>query len=148
MKRNLKKHYEIENRENPSEQEKKEIDEYLTKLVRYLNKKEEYRHHDRDDLDYYGITDIESLLSDVDVDDYYKPLLVKTPFKEDEEDESGYRIGYKLYESRGDKDKISSAEQYLVKIKPYLRDLINEHKTPESVVWKTQLNYAHNFYFF
>ena len=140
MKRNLKKHYEIENRENPSEQEKKEIDEYLTKLVRYLNKKEEYRHHDRDDLDYYGITDIESLLSDVDVDDYYKPLLVKTAFKEDEEDESGYRIGYKLYESRGDKDKISSAEQYLVKIKPYLRDLINEHKTPESGEWKIQLN--------
>ena len=72
---------------------------------------------------------MESLFSDVDAGDYCKPILVKTAFKEGE---SCYRIGYKLYESRGDKDKISSAEQYLVKIKPYLRDLINEHKTPES----------------
>ena len=109
-------------------------------MIRYLNKKKEYRYHDRDDPDYYGIRDTESLVGDVDADDYYKPVLVKTAFKEDEEDESGYRIGYKLYESRGDKDKMSSVEQYLVKIKPYLRDLINEHKTPESVEWKIQLN--------
>ena len=120
------------------EQKKEEIDEYFTKLVRFLNKKEKYRYHDRDDLDYYWVRDIESLFSDVY--DYYKPILVKTAFKEDEEDESGYSIGYKLYESGGDKDKISSAEQYLVKIKPYLRDLINEHKTPESGEWKIQLN--------
>ena len=46
------------------------------------------------------------LITMVDVDDYYKPLLVETAFNEDEEDESGYRIGYKLYKSRGDKDKI------------------------------------------
>ena len=107
-------------------------------MIRFLNKKEEYRHHDRDDLDYYGIRNIESLFSDID--DYYKPILVKTAFKEDKEDESGYRIGYKLYESRGDKDKISSVEQYLVKIKPYLRDLINDHKTTESGEWKIQLD--------
>ena len=83
---------------------------------------------------------MESLFSDVDVDDYQKPLLVRTAFNAGKEDESGYRIGYKLYESRGDKDKISSAEQYLVRIKPYLRDLIIEHKTPESGEWKIQLN--------
>ena len=46
---------------------------------------------------------IESLFDDVDVDDYCKPILVKTAFKENKEDESGYKIGYKLYESRGDK---------------------------------------------
>ena len=85
------------------------------------------------------------LITMVDVDDYYKPLLVETAFKEDEEDESGYRIGYKLYKSRGDKDKISSAEKYLVKIKPCLRDLINEHKTPKSGVWKIQLNMHKSF---
>ena len=140
-----KKIYEIENRENLSEQEKEEINEYLTNLIRYLNKKEENRYHDRDDPDYYGIRDIERLLGDVDVGDSYKPILVKTAFKEDEEDESGYRIGYKLYESRGDKDKISSAEQYLVKIKPYLRDLINEHKKLESGEWKIQLNMHASF---
>ena len=65
--------------------------------------------------------------------------------KEDEQDESGYRIGYKSYESREVKNKISSAEQYLVNIKPYLRDLINEHKTPKSGEWKTQLNMYTSF---
>ena len=91
-----KRNYEIENRENLSEQEKEEINEYLTNLIRCLNKKEENRYHDRDDPDYYGIRYIERLLGDVD--DYYKPILVKTAFKEDEEDESGCMIGYKLYE--------------------------------------------------
>ena len=70
-----KRLYKIENRENLSEQEKEEIN----KLVRTLNKKEEYRHHDREDLDYYGIRDIENLFSDID--DYYKPILAKSSFK-------------------------------------------------------------------
>ena len=35
---------------------------------------------------------------------------------------------YKYYESRGDKDKKLSIEQYLDVIKPYLSDLINDHK--------------------
>ena len=78
-KENKKKLYEIEHKENLSEQEKKENDEYLTKLLRDLNKKEDHRHHDRDDPDYYGIRDIESLFSDID--DYYKPILVKSSFK-------------------------------------------------------------------
>ena len=103
-----KKIYEKEKRKNLSEQEKEEIYEYFSKLVRYLNKNEEHRYHERDDLDYYGIRDMESLFSDVDAGDYCKPILVKTAFKEGE---SCYRIGYKLYESRGDKDKISYAEQ-------------------------------------
>ena len=124
--------YDLENRENLSEQENEDINEYLIKLIKYLIKKEGNRYPDRDDLDYYGIRDIESLLCDVDIDDYYKPLIVKTAFKEDKEDESSYRIGYKLYDSQGNKDKLSSAKQSLFKIKPYLRDLINEHKTPES----------------
>ena len=38
-----KKIYGMENKENLSEQEKEEFDEYLTGLI--LNKKEEYRHH-------------------------------------------------------------------------------------------------------
>ena len=71
--------YEIEHKENLSEQEKEEIDEYFTKLVRTLNKIEECRHHDRDDLDYYGIRDIKNLFSDIY--DYYKPILVKSSFR-------------------------------------------------------------------
>ena len=42
-------------------------------------------------------------------DNYYKPILVKSSFNED----------YKVYESRGDKDKTLSIEQYLNKIIPY-----------------------------
>ena len=59
-------------------------------------KKETWRYHKRDDLDYYGIRDIENLFGNVDVDDddYYKPILVKSSFKNN----------YKYYESRGDKD--------------------------------------------
>ena len=47
-------------------------------------------------MDYYGIKDIENLFSNVFVDDdYYKPILIKSSFKDN----------YKYHESRGDKDK-------------------------------------------
>ena len=122
-----KKLYEIERNENLSEQEKEEIEEYLTKLVRNLKKKEEHRHHDCDDPDYYGLRDIERLFRKID--DYYKPILVKSPF----------RGNYKHYECRGHGDKNLFAEQYLEKIKPYLRVLINDNKTIESGDSKIQL---------
>ena len=60
-KENKKKLYEIEHKENLSEQEKEENDEYLTKLLRDLNKKEDNLHHDRDDPDYYGIRRLEKV---------------------------------------------------------------------------------------
>ena len=105
------------------------------KLVETLNKKEKYRYHDWDDLDYYGIRDIENLFSNVD--DYYKPILIKSSFKDN----------YKYYESRGDKDKKLSVKQYLYKIMPYLSDLINDHKAirNESKEWKIQINMHVNF---
>ena len=70
-------------------------------------------------------------------DDYYKPILVKRFFNE----------GYKEYESRGDKDKTLSIEQYLNKIIPYLKELINNHKAinNESNEWKIQLNMCIKF---
>ena len=52
-----KEPYEIENKKNLSKLEKEEIDEYLTKLVRVLDKNEKNRYYDRDDPDYYGIRD-------------------------------------------------------------------------------------------
>ena len=60
---------------------KKRLDN-LVKLVRNLDKKVKYQHQDRDNLDYYGIKDIENLFND-DVDDniYYKPILIDTSFK-------------------------------------------------------------------
>ena len=45
--------------------------------MRILDRKEKHRYHDHDDLDYYGISDIESLLDKVDEEDYYRPILAK-----------------------------------------------------------------------
>ena len=105
-------------------------------MVNTLNKKEEYKYHDCDNLDYYGIRGIENLFTndnDTDNDDnYYKLVLVETSFKN----------GYKYYESQGDKDKKLSVKQYLYKIIPYLSDLINDHKAirSNSNEWKIQKN--------
>ena len=50
--------YEIQNKENLSDKEKEKIYDNLVELVNTLNKKENYKYHDRDDLGYYGIRDI------------------------------------------------------------------------------------------
>ena len=62
------------------------------------------------------------MFDNVNDNDYYKPILVKSSFNE----------SYKYYKSRGDKDKKLSIEQYLDVIKPYLSDLINDHKAIET----------------
>ena len=121
--------YEIENNEDLSEAEKEENDEYLRKLVRNLNNKEKYSPYDRDDFDYYGIRDIENLFDEVSEEDYYKPILVKSSFKDH----------YKYYESKGDKEKRLSVRQYLNKILPNLYDLINYHRIARRV-WKIQIS--------
>ena len=95
--------YEIENKKSISDKEKEKICDNLVELVRTTDKKEKYKYHDRDDLDYHGIRDIENLFDADNNDDYYKPILVKSSFNEN----------YKYYESRGDKDKKLSTEQYL-----------------------------------
>ena len=119
-------------KQNLSDKEKEKI--YLVELTSALNKKEKYQYHDRDDLDYYGIKYIKNLCGiDVD-DDYYKLKLIRSSFKNN----------YKYYESRGDKDKNLSVNQYLYMIMLYLRELINDHKTDK---WKTQLN-MHEIKFF
>ena len=128
--------YEIENKTNLSNKEKEKIDYNLLELVNKLNKEEKYRYHDRDDLDYHGLRDIENVFDNID-DDYYKPILAKSSFDEN----------YKYYDSRGDKHKKLSIEQNLDIIKPYLSDLINENKAIEtsSNEWKIQINMHVNF---
>ena len=113
-----RKLYEIEKKENLSDKEKEKIYDDLVELVNTLNKKETYKYRDRDDLDYYGIRDIENLFDNDNDNDYYKPILVESSFKNN----------YKYYESRGDKDKKLSVKQYLYKIMSYFSDLINDHK--------------------
>ena len=81
-KKKLKRAFEIENKKNPSDKEKGKNYDNLVELVRTLDKKEKYKYHDLDDLDYYGIRDIENLFDNIDDDDYYKPIFVKSSFKE------------------------------------------------------------------
>ena len=103
-KKKIKKElYEIEKKQNLSDKEKKKIYDDLVKLVRTLDKKEKYKYNDRDDLDDNRITDIENLFDNDDNNDYYKPILVKSSFKNN----------YKYYESRGDKNKKLSVNQHL-----------------------------------
>ena len=85
--------YEIEKKQNLSDNEKEEIYDHLVELVNTLDKKEEHKHSDHDDLDYSGIRELENLFGHIDDDNYYKPVLVKSSFKRK----------YKYYESRVDK---------------------------------------------
>ena len=87
---------------NISEEEK----EYIRKLVRVLNDKEEHSLYDRDDLDYYGIIDIENFFDEASQEDYYKPIFAKR----------FHKGNYKHYESNGDIEKRLSVYQYLNKI--------------------------------
>ena len=52
---------------------------------------------------------------------YYKPIETKGAFNNN----------YIEYESRGDKDKNLSLEDYLNIVRSFLRDMINNHKTHE-----------------
>ena len=132
-----KEPYEIENKKNLSDKEKEKNYDNIVELVNKLNKKEKYKYHDRDDLDYHGIRDMENVFDDVDNDNYYKPMLFKSYFKEN----------YKYYENRGNKDKKLSVNQYPYKIMLYLSDLVNDHKAIEnnSNEWKIQINMHVNF---
>ena len=109
----------------------------LLELVNKLSQKGKYSYHDRDDLDYHGIRDIENVFDNIDDNDYYKPILINSSFDEN----------YKFYETKDNKDKKLSIEQYLDMIKPYLSDLINENKAIENNFneWKIQINMLVNF---
>ena len=81
-------------------------------------------------------------------EDYYEPIITKSAFNNN----------YIQYESGGNKDKNLSVEEYLDRIKPYLSDIINNHKTqgtwrihyPDNKTqseWKIQLAMEINFIF-
>ena len=108
--------YEIEKKNNLSANEKEKICNDLVKLTNTLDKEEKYKNINHDDLDYFGIRESEKLFGDIDNDDYYKPVLVKSSFKNN----------YQYYEIRGDKDKKLSIKQYLYMIMPGVADLINK----------------------
>ena len=66
-------------------------------------------------------------------EDYYKPIIVKGAFNNN----------YIQYESKGDKDKTLAISQYLNMIRPYLVDMVNDHKNQSE--WKIQLSADINF---
>ena len=69
----------------------------------------------------------------LDEKDYYKPIKIRNAFSNN----------YIEYESNADKDRTLSIEEYLDIIRPYLSNIINDHKTRGE--WKIQLAIATNF---
>ena len=128
--------YKIDKRKNLSNNEKEKIYDDLVKLANTLDKKEEHKHSDHDDLNYFGIRELENLFTNDDnnSDNYYKPVLIGSSFKN----------SYEYYEIRGDKDKESSIKQYFYTVMPGLTDLINKKKN-DRVECKIQLNMGVNF---
>ena len=106
--------------------------------------------YDYDDTEYKGIRDVKDLF-DLSIDeDYYKPIITNSAFNKN----------YIQYESKGNKDKILTINEYLDMIRPYLSDIINVHKTQgewkiysgNTIIkhetpseWKIQLTMAINF---
>ena len=111
---------------------KNRVNKKLIKHFKKLHDTKKSKYLDDDDAEYKGITDLELLFDEIDENDYYMPILVK----------SFYKDGYKKYESRGDINKSLSIEEYLDNIIPYLKELTNNHKAIEndSTEWKIQLN--------
>ena len=73
-----------------------------------------------------------NLFDEIDKD-YYKPTKTKTASKGN----------YIEYESKEGKDKNLSPKEYLDMIRPYLSDMINDHKTRRE--WEIQLTIQINF---
>ena len=118
--------YEIENEENLSRSKIKEIKQNLTELEKSIYNANKY--HDYDDIEYYRIRDIENLFGEIN-EVYYKPMKTIGSFDN--------KNNYIEYESKGDKDNKLSPKEYLDVIKPYLRDIINDHKTPKNLKFES-----------
>ena len=97
----------------------KNIDRYFEKLKSDLRKLQKYQDNITYGLDY--------LFNEVNEEDYYEPKEIRSAFDG----------GYTLYESRGDKDNMLAIYEYFDKIKPYLKDMINDYKSKGE--WKIQL---------
>ena len=105
------------------------IKEYFDDLDKKIIEFDEYYNDDDDDDDdaFIGIQNVQDLFKIL----IYKPTIVK----------SGYNNNYIEYRSEG--DKLLTIEKYLNLMKPYLRELINDHKKKGE--WKIQLTAQINF---
>ena len=93
----------------------KEIEKNLDELERNISKTKKF--YDHDDAEYRRIKDIKDLFDLSIGKDYYKPMITKGSFNNN----------YIQYESRGDKEKILTANEYLDIIRLYVQDIINDH---------------------
>ena len=98
IRRNL---YEIENEKNLFVSKIKEIEKNLTELEGNLSKTKKY--YDYNDIEYKEIRDVKDLF-DLSIDeDYCKPIITNGAFNNN----------YIQYESKGDKGKILTPNEYL-----------------------------------
>ena len=103
------------------------IGEYFNKLNSDLRKLKRHCHNIIHDTEYNGMEEIKHLFDNINEEDYYKPIKIKHAFDDN----------YIEFESRGDKYNNLSLEEYLNIIRPYLRDMIDNHKALGE--WKIQL---------
>ena len=94
----------------------KNIGKYLKKLNNDLKKLNKYQDNITHGLDYL-----------FNEEDYYKPTEVKSAFDGN----------YALRESRGDKDGKLALYEYFDKIKPHLKDMIDDYRSKGG--WKIQI---------
>ena len=121
----IKKHlYNIESKKELLESEITK--QYFDELDKKILELDEY-YNDDDDDDFIGIENVQDLFKIL----IYKPTIVK----------SGYNNNYIEYRSEG--NELSTFEEYLALIEPYLRELINDHKNKGE--WKIQLTAQINF---
>ena len=133
--------YVIKKPQNRSKSKIKNIEENHLELENNLSRLKDY--HDYDDIEYRGIRDVGNLFDQSE--DYYKPIKTTGVFDN--------KNNYIEYESNVDKDKIFSVKEYLDLIRPYLSDMINDHKTHGELKvhsgnqgeWKIQLSMTINF---
>ena len=121
--------YETENKKNLSVPKIKDIEKNFLELAKNLSKSKKY----------YGIKIIRNLPIDKD----YKPVIIDGAFSNN----------YVQYESIGSENL--SIKEYLDKIKPYLSDMINNHKAQREkweiysgdtiIECKTQRKFARQF---
>ena len=126
--------YKLENKKRLIKTEKQRALAYLIELANTLDKKEKYQYSDYDDMDYFGIRDIENLFTTIDDIDYYKPILTRESFNG--------KCQY--YELRGDRYKNLSLKQYISTITPEIAELIRNKSTNQNEQ-KMQLTMNINF---
>ena len=128
-----KNFHDMKNPKNLSKSKTEKIEQKLIEPEKKLSKQNNYFNYD--DNEDKGIRDAENLFNQSTDEDYDKPIKIVNSFDN--------KNNYIEYESKGDKNKNLSPEEYLDMVRPYLCDIINDHKTPinlddEVVNYETQ----------